>query len=192
MSIEKEKVARLTQGAIRYIKRHQKDEGYGISLFPSWLESGVPAIYNGRLAWCYGDIGIGKAHEWASEVLVEEALKKDAKEILLIKSKLRNPDITLVNDAGYCHGSFGNAHIFYQLWKKYGNTMYQEAADFWLEDGFSRRFDDDKKPYQQWDSRDRLWHFDLNLLEGISGIGLTIIDFLSEKENTWDECLMLR
>ena len=45
VSIEKEKVVRLTQGAIHYIKRHQKDEGHGISLFPGWLEPGLSLIH---------------------------------------------------------------------------------------------------------------------------------------------------
>ena len=190
--VEKQRIGRLVKGAVQYIKQHQRTNVEGLSLFPSWIEPQLSITYNSRLAWCYGDIGVGKAMEWAAEVLDDNALKQEAKNILVATSERKAPQSTMVKDAGYCHGSFGNAHIFHQLGTAYNEQQFLETASFWLKDGLTRNTGDNNQPYRQWNAKDQQWRFELTLLEGVSGIGLSMIDFLSEKENTWDECLLLR
>ncbi len=190
--IQKAKTSNLVYKAINYISKYQSIDNTGNSLFPNWIEPGIPNEYQSRVAWCYGDIGIGKAFEWAGYVLKNNDLEVKAKDILLHTSTRRNIGNTLVKDAGFCHGSFGNAHIFNQLGNSYEEKKFEKAAQFWLKDGLSRKTIDNNQPYKHLSGTPPIWDFHLSLLEGISGIGLVMIDFLSEKENTWDECLMLR
>ncbi len=190
--IERNRVATLVSGAINYMKKYEKTTEEGISLFPSWIDPKVSVEYNSRLAWCYGDIGIARAFDWGAEVLHDLELKKKAEAIFVHTGARQSAESSKVVDAGYCHGSFGNAHIFHQLVQKFPTAGFEKVGQFWLNDGLSRKTDDPEEPYMQWGGANEKWEFRLNLLEGLSGIGLTLIDFLSEKENTWDECLMLR
>lgn len=190
--IAKDRIAILIEGASNYIQSFETKEKKGRSLYPSWIEPNQVIEYQGRLAWCYGDIGVGKAMEWAGKVLEDELLINKAQNILLDTSKRKSSKETVVIDAGYCHGSFGNAHIFHQLWRRNKRKDFYEAAKFWMEDGFLKHSKDNEQPFLQWNGVKKSWRFESNLLEGISGIGLAMIDYLSENENTWDECLMLR
>ncbi len=47
----------LLQGAVQYIAR-QQHTGQCLSLYPSWVSSS-PEERESRMAWCYGDAGIG-------------------------------------------------------------------------------------------------------------------------------------
>ncbi|MEM6893422.1 MAG: lanthionine synthetase C family protein [Bacteroidota bacterium] len=190
--IEKDRIAPLLRGAINYIDSYDKKGDEGFSLFPSWIDPNQSVAYNSRLAWCYGDIGIGKAFEWSGTVLNDEAIKHRASDILNTSSKRVNPENTLVVDAGFCHGSFGNAHMFHQFGLKSHEGVYEKAAQFWLKDGLARYTGNKKEPYKRWNAIDKAWQLECNLLEGLSGIGLAIISLLSNEESSWDECLMLR
>nr|WP_299345958.1 lanthionine synthetase C family protein [Allomuricauda sp.] len=188
----KTRTEKLLTGALKYIERFENKEEQGISLYPSWVETSKTLEYKSRLAWCYGDIGIGKSWGWAGHLLNNQEMLDKAQYILAQASKRRLPEETMVVDSGYCHGSFGNAHLFRQFGQQYDNSLFHEAAKFWIDDGLARYTGNLEEPFQQLDGRDHTWRFELNLLEGISGIGLVMIDFLSPKQNTWDECLMLR
>ncbi|MEM1001598.1 MAG: lanthionine synthetase C family protein, partial [Bacteroidota bacterium] len=191
-NIEKTRTSVLIRGAIRYIEGYRKKNIKGLSLYPRWINPMDSIKYNSRLAWCYGDLGIGNAFEHASKALKDSELKNANLNNLIETSRRKNSHDTKVADAGYCHGSYGNAHIFLQLWKKYNDENFKDAAYFWLKDGLSRHTNDKQIPYEQYLGKDNTYVFKLSLLEGISGIGLTMIDFLSEEDHTWDECLMLR
>ena len=45
--------------------------------------------------------------------------------------------------------------------------------------------------YKQWRGDSKEWKKEKNLLEGIAGIGLTIISFLATFDTKWDECLLI-
>jgi len=189
--IAKEGTASLIEGAVGYLRSLRILEKKEISLYPSWVEEGAALSYESRLAWCYGDLGIAMAFENAAEVLKSKELANSAMEILSDTNKRREPETSMVVDAGFCHGSFGNAHIFNKYGLKYGKPEFDSAARFWMEDGLRRHTGITKEPFKQWSPPDKSWRFELTLLEGISGIGLTMIDYLSKEENTWDQCLML-
>ncbi|MEL7269628.1 MAG: lanthionine synthetase C family protein [Bacteroidota bacterium] len=190
--IEKDRIAPLVKGAIMYFKSHYKQSSEGFSLFPSWIDPNQSVTYNSRLAWCYGDIGIAKAFQWSGETLKEEAFMNQANVVLNATRKRMDQENTLVVDAGFCHGSFGNAHMFHQFGLKSKQEDYEKAALFWLKDGLARYTGDKEGPYKRWNAIAKAWELECNLLEGLSGIGLAIMSLLSNEESTWDECLMLR
>lgn len=190
--IEKERVQNLVEGATAFILSCEKNTEEGISQFPSWIDPAEKPLFNSRLAWCYGDLGIGKAIQWSSDIQQKPQLKLKAKELLLKASLRKTQENSIVVDAGYCHGSFGNAHIFQQLGFGFNEEQFLVTADYWLNDGLKRRFKDDNQPYQQWSKLEGRFKFELNVLEGLSGIGLSMLAFLTESESKWDESLMLR
>ncbi len=190
--IFQERTSKLIQGATNFILNFHSSTKNNTSIFPNWVEPGKDLKYNSRLAWCYGDLGIGLALNLSGEALNNNKFHDKIKELFLSTSKRKTKNETLVVDSGYCHGSFGNAHIFYQLYRNDKNPCYLKASQFWLDDGLNKYSGDSNRPYLQWMGEGDLWNFELNVLMGISGIGLTIIDCLSKTQNYWDECLMLR
>lgn len=189
--IEQKLTFQLIRGACKYILLQEDKTKKNISLFPNWVEPNKPLNFNSRIAWCYGDIGIGKALELASKCLDDQRLKKKSLETLLQASVRVEPDTSFVVDSGICHGSFGNALIFNTLFNTHQNLEFKIARDFWFEDGLKRNTGKKLKPYKQYNGLTKTWELRINLLEGLAGIGLSQLDFLSNEENNWNECLML-
>lgn len=176
--------------------KNQNEDCY--SLFPNteitknsdYLEN--QNSQNSRLAWCYGDLGIGITLLHAAKALDNDKLYKKAIQILTHSSLRTLPEKTLVSDAGICHGAFGNALIFNRAFKITNNPIFYEASIFWCNEGLKMAFHEDGNAgYKKWFPEKKEWETEISLLEGISGIGLTIINLLHESDSNWDECLML-
>lgn len=180
--------------SINYIRSHKIEGEDPYCLFPSWVKNeDNEKSGHSRMAWCYGDLGVGIRFWFAGKILNDDELKNEAISILKHASKRTSNDDSLVLDAGVCHGSYGNAQIFNRMYKETKEPLFKEAADFWIQHGLdSATHEGGYAGYKQWHGVDKNWSNELTLLEGIAGIGLTIIDQLSEDSNfTWDECLMI-
>ncbi|NAS29377.1 hypothetical protein GTQ40_00190 [Flavobacteriaceae bacterium R38] len=188
----KESVAPLLTGAVKYIQSHEiKGEGL-YSLYPSWVTEPKEEKSKSRLAWCYGDLGVGLAFWRASLTLNDNELKDKALHILKHGANRTTVEDTGIRDAGVCHGSYGNAQIFNRLYKETSDPVFQEAANYWIDFGLKMAIHEDGKAgYKQWNGKDEDWEGRISLLEGVAGIGLTIIDHISDFESHWDECLMI-
>jgi len=178
---------------INYIRKFKTTDDKSVSLFPSMIPQDDENInWHSRIAWCYGDLGIGIRFWYASKVLKDEALKNEALAILKHAAKRISKEDSMVTDAGICHGSYGNAQIFYRMYKETNDAEFKDASDIWIKHGLdSAIHEDGYAGYKQWRGLDKDWKPELNLLEGIAGIGLTIIDQLADFDTNWDECLMI-
>ncbi|HAS41963.1 MAG TPA: hypothetical protein DCS93_15890 [Microscillaceae bacterium] len=184
----------LLRGAVDYILFYRNKQQEGLSLFPSWINPGQDPLYKSRLAWCYGDLGIGLTLWKVAKNLQDSTLADTALDIYTHASQRKDPMDTAVTDAGVCHGSFGIAKMFDKMYQETQNPLFKETAEFWLREALQMDVHPDglagyKKFYPK-DTNEQ-WKNDFCLLEGITGIGLTLIDFLSETPNNWDECLLI-
>lgn len=188
----KESTSKIIIGSSNYILGFKDNHAENLSLFPSWIEKDKLPEYNSRIAWCYGDLGIGLSLLHAAQSLGVSSIKNHALEILGHTTKRKLPDDTLVSDAGVCHGSYGNAHIYQKLWQNTKHESFKELVDFWITDGIQKAiYEDGYAGYKQWEGFVGSWMPQLSLLEGVAGIGLVIIDYLSDEPNSWDECLLI-
>jgi lantibiotic biosynthesis protein len=191
-NILKEKTYRLLVGAVTYILYNQLDPAIYYSSFPTLIaKSGE--LTNSRLAWCYGDLGIGMAIYQAGKATDNNQWTNKALEILLRTTTRRNDNKTFAVDAGLCHGTSGIAHIYNRMHRNTKINTFKESADYWFQKTLEMaKFDDGLAGYKAW--RNKETGEDLNepgLLEGIAGIGLAMISYLSDIEPAWDECLLL-
>ena len=190
--IFKQKATFLLTGAINYILSVKNSDFASTYLFPKFVNADGDFNYHGRLAWCYSDLGIALRLWHAGEMLEEDKLKDTANSVLNHIAGHRSPKEHGVVDAGFCHGSFGNAHIFRSIGKKTNIAPIQDAGEFWMYDGLSKgKHLDGYAGYKQWNSIENNWYVTTGLLEGVSGIGLVIIDYLGYFDSSWDECLMI-
>ena len=68
----------------------------------------------------------------------------------------------------------------------------KDAAAYWINQTLCMaRFEDGLAGYKTWQGDKRGFQNEYGLLEGIAGIGLALLSFLSDEDPTWDECLLL-
>ncbi|HAI36832.1 MAG TPA: hypothetical protein DCM40_01150 [Maribacter sp.] len=61
-----------------------------------------------------------------------------------------------------------------------------------MEDGLKKSVHHDGfAGYKQWNGLENKWVPKLSLLEGVAGIGLVLVDYLSEKDKNWDQCILI-
>ncbi|MEP1488485.1 MAG: lanthionine synthetase C family protein [Algibacter sp.] len=177
---------------ISYILSFKNEDNNSFSLFPSLVSENGDIDYKSRLAWCYGDLGIGIRFWYAGKAIKDKNLCNTAISIMKHAAYRITPESNMVVDAGVCHGSYGNAQIFHRMFKETNNFLFKEATEFWIQDGINKAtYNDGYAGYKQWKGGDKQWESEISLLEGIAGIGLTIIDYLADFDTNWDECLMI-
>jgi len=153
---------------VKYILQSQNKKEHLTSCFPSWVEP--------------------NKNEGSNEVLKEQAI-----EIFLHASLRREDEDTLVKDAGICHGSFGIMHIFQFMYEETGIYKFKEAAEFWITYSFDiGTHKDGYAGYMKWQGGENAgWKKEYVLLDGVAGIGLTLISYLDKDLMSWNECLMI-
>ncbi len=188
----KASVKPMIQGVTSYIQSFYSNKPEQLSLFPCIIEDEIPITYNTRVAWCYGDLGIGIALNSAEDVLNVPHSQKLATKVFAHIANRRSTESSMVVDAGICHGSYGNAQFFQTLNTTNKDLHLDNTIEHWIQDGLQKAiYPDGYAGYKQWNGESQGWEPHLSLLEGVAGIGLVLVDYLSETPNTWDECLML-
>ncbi|WP_394749854.1 lanthionine synthetase C family protein [Spongiimicrobium salis] len=183
----------LLQGATSFLMSCRNETGSTSTSFPDWIVENSSIDQSSRLAWCYGDLGIGITLWRASEALNDAVIAKVAIDTLVHASKRKNLHEARVMDAGLCHGAFGIMHIYNQMHEKTAHPIFKETAEYWKEQALDMAIHEDGLAgYQQWrgDGKEQ-WRKETNLLEGIAGIGLSIMTYLSPSMNKWDQCLLI-
>jgi len=193
--VDKEKTELLLRGVVKYVLDQEIDkEKYG-SYFSSYALESMQKIMKSRMGWCYGDLGIASALYQAGKVLKEANWVRKSLEILLFAAtQRRNLQNNNVVDAGLCHGTAGIGHIFYRMWWNTKFSQFKDAADYWFEQTLKMAtFEDGLAGYKVFIMPDGnpIWVNEHGLLEGISGIGLTMLTYYYEMDPAWDECLLL-
>jgi lantibiotic modifying enzyme len=185
-------VSPLLTKSISYILDHKNENSNEYSLFPNFESESGSTNQHSRLAWCYGDLGIGITLFQTAKLLQDQDLKKTAIDILKHSAQRVQQQDTLVRDAGICHGAFGIAKVFNRMYKETNIPIFKQATEHWLNEGLKMSFHKDGYAgYKKWVGGKGTWEKELSLLEGISGVGLVIIDYLTDSDFNWDECLMI-
>lgn len=159
--------------------------------FPQYIDlpDGTYSERN-RLAWCYGDLGLGyalyKAGINASHIEMKELGLKLLTNCCIKKSF----EETYTIDAGFCHGTVGNAHIFNRIFQETNIIDFKLSAQYWYEKTLQHAtFIDGLAGYKSFNGEK--WVQNYGFLDGVVGIGLSLIAAISEDEPKWDNCFLL-
>ena len=181
-----EKAKSMTEGAVNYILSQEMDFSKYGSLYPSF--STEAGLAKSRLGWCYGDLGIGIALWRASALLNVESWEKKAMDIFH-RSATRKNDET-VKDSSLCHGTAGISMIYNRLFLNTGERAFKEIADYWIWKTLRYAvFPDGLAGYKAAEKEG--WVNSYCLLNGISGIGITLLSYLQDDNQDWDELFIL-
>ena len=193
--IAQDRAAELLSAAVSYMLAHKrKSTDASGSYFPSVVSAADDRPeYGGRLAWCYGDLGLGYILWQVAKIMENNEWEQVAMDVLLQTTSRKDPNQAGVIDAGFCHGSSGIAHVYNRLYQHTGNSLFKDAALHWLDDTIRKAvFADGPAGYKAWHPPAYGgWKAETGILQGISGIGLVLLAAASDMEPRWDECLLL-
>lgn len=186
-----EKIGEMVLGAVNYVLSQQKDFSQFGSYFPSSIIKSSPgSVAKSRLAWCYGDLGIGLALWQAGKTMDNTAWKEKGLEILLRSIQRRASNESHVVDAEICHGSAGVAMIYRRMFLETGRNEFKDAIAYWINQTLNHScFEDGLAGYKAFVLGE--WVCDYSLLMGISGTGLVLLSYLKDDKQHWDELFLL-
>lgn len=153
--------------------------------------------YKGQLSWCYSDLGTSLMYFNLALMMQDDSLYKRADRIAQSCSNIKLENVPYIC-SGLCHGAAGVAHMFNRIFQITSNQIYKNAAIYWysvlineflLMDNLTKEIqvlDFDKK------NGCRKISNDFGFLEGLSGIGLSLMSSMSCKFPTWDKLLLMQ
>ncbi|HRI80029.1 MAG TPA: lanthionine synthetase C family protein [Cyclobacteriaceae bacterium] len=184
----------LLHQTINYILSQEIDSAHYISCFPSTSLERRHQQFPSRIAWCYGDLGVGIALCQAGKAVNINQWYKKGLEVLMYSCSRQDLHMNKVFDAGICHGTAGVAHVYDRLYIDTDLPIFEKAALYWhhktLDFGMSQQGIAGFKPYFPNVTVDAK-EFQRGFLMGISGIGLSLLHAVSDIPPAWDECLLL-
>ena len=95
-------------------------------------------------------------------------------------------------DAGLCHGTAGIAHIYKRMYINTNIIEFKDASNYWYSETLKMAKYDIPSgflAYRPIENGGLKKEF--GFLDGISGIGLSLISAISDIEPAWDEALLL-
>jgi hypothetical protein len=194
LGINKNKCLKLINGCIKFMTKFENESHY-ISRFPSYIPENLTQDYikPSKIAWCYGDLGMAMAFLITAYNIKDKELEKYAIDLLSHTSKRRGLEENAVHDGMFCHGTVGNAHLFNRAFQYTGIEDYKKASIYWFNETFKMaNFKDGLAGFKSFKGIEYGgWVNDYALLEGISGIGLSLLAAVTESEPKWDNCFLI-
>lgn len=161
------------------------------ALLPDWIKPGSIDTVPQRLGWCYGDLSIGIALLYSGIDINNPQFISMGKRLLQNSLNRRNMELEKIIDPCICHGTTGLSLLFYKAYTLTQDKQYIEPCKFWLEKTLHME-------QQKSHSAGFLFHFGsqgwkeaYGILNGISGVGLTLLSLLQTTTCDWTKSLFI-
>ncbi|WP_099463734.1 MULTISPECIES: lanthionine synthetase C family protein [Parabacteroides] len=186
LNINSSKTKDLLNKSITFLLSQEIQIPNRISIFPSFSLY-EDHYHSSRLGWCYGDLGIALALWHYANIFKDSNIKQKAIEIFLFSALRKNLHSTAVIDGSICHGSAGIALIFKKMYYYTQREEFREASTYWLSQTLKMsKYEDGIVGYKSNGEKNSI-----DFLNGITGIGMVLLSFLTNENSIWDECLLL-
>lgn len=191
--IARETTLPLIEKSIQWLLEIRQPALSGHSLFPTLVDTTnqVMGEAHSRLGWCYGDLGIATMLWNTGKRLHRTDYQQEAMKILQHVAQYRNVKNGAVHDACLCHGSAGIAHLLQQTGLATGDRLLLDASQQWLHTTLQMN------TWADGPAGFKFYHHpnyvsSHNMLEGIAGIGLSLISFADpEIKPDWGACMLM-
>lgn len=145
-----------------------------------------------RLAWCYCDLGNSVVLANIASLIKSDILKKRSFEIAKNSTFIANDSLAM--DGSICHGAGGNAYMYRLLYLTYNDEIFLDASNNWYIKCLA--FDKNEKNdnisnYRVWRPSMNSYQHDIGMLEGVTGVGLSLISSLFNEKQEWSKLLLL-
>ena len=187
--IETDRATHLADGAVRWLLASQLESGN----FPFMTGPGVEARPS-RLAWCYGAPGIATVLHDAGTLLARADWRREAIRIgewaAAVPAERSN-----VQDAGFCHGAAGLAHMFNRLYQSSGDERFAEAARYWFARVLEYRRDGEGvagyRAFNPETAAAESWLDESGLILGTAGIAAVLAAACTDVAPDWDRMFLM-
>lgn len=140
--------------------------------------------YSNRLGWCYGDLGqLLLLHRLDQTGLLPKDYHPAIFDMAIATTERKSYEETLVEDASFCHGAAGLAQFYASLKQVVDLTMYTDAYEYWIGETVRLLYLDLEK--------NNFLDNEHSILDGYTGIGLTLLHYISPTEHSWGEAILL-
>jgi lantibiotic biosynthesis protein len=178
----------LVETGVQFILEYQQTidfENNQCSFFPTALNHGTKGLVSmgNRIGWCYGDLNIVLLLYHAGRFLNKPdwiSLADTLTDTIILR---KNYDATLVADTHFCHGATGVAQFYKHLYELRPLDKYKAAWEYWLQESISLLPQELEKEWYKGKER--------NFLEGLVGVNLSFLSYLSEQPLNWAAALLL-
>ena len=180
----------MLEGGVNFLLSCRMKQSANGSLFPHRMINGLPD-QPGRMAWCYGDPGIGAALWQTALHHGRPDWQYEAMEILRRASVRVNTKQNRLHDACLCHGTAGLALIYFKMALLSNHEPFMDTASHWLRATLDHGLQSDGTPGYLFLGPGNRYIPKIGFLEGITGVGLTLIALMNGEPGGWEEALML-
>lgn len=185
--IEKEIITEMVSNGIKFLLNFRQEsinDKQNLSTFTSIVtQKDFKTFYGNRLAWCYGDLNQVLLLYRAGKALNVSLWTQIAEEVGLATTQRTTKAETAVSDTHFCHGAAGVAQFYRTLYTETNVELYHQAYEFWITQTLSLLEDELKNDFYA----DK----ECDLLEGLPGIALTLISYLSDQDHHWNKLFLL-
>lgn len=198
VNVKKVECQRLIDGIMTFLMNNLQDESTVGSYFGSRFTCdnyllNKKEVATSRVGWCYGDLTILYTMLYIARIFNDRALNLATLERLKTTAKRVLKESTFVRDAGFCHGSSGNAFIYHDLYLKTDVVEFKHARDFWIEEtlAYLKNPAEIDPKYVFIGGADSTEIECDNLLEGVLGVGVTYNFLLYKNLPDCKDCFMM-
>ena len=142
-----------------------------------------------RTAWCYGDLGIAVALLHAAAALESENLKSSALNLASRSLSISHSKSGAV-DASICHGSLGVSHIARRIFDSSNDPRFYDQHIRWLNFALYENGSNSLDRFSCYEGSGRIRLLNTGYLNGLSGVGLALIDAIYEPKCSWNVPLL--
>ncbi len=155
------------------------------SFFPSTVNATDRSQFflNKRLGWCYGDFGPILLLYKAGATFDKPEWIEKANLLGTFTIMRKDPESTGTTESLFCHGSAGMAQFYQSFYTISGIEQYKEAQQYWIEQTISMIPSELEKGVYLGKECD--------LLEGLVGVNLCLLSFVSTKSLSWTKAFLL-
>lgn len=139
--------------------------------------------FKNRLGLCYGDLNVVLLLYRASDFLDDSSLRRTADLVGLSTLLRKDTKMTLIKDAHLCHGAAGVAQFYCTFYKLTEIEAYQKGYEYWIDQTLT--FLD-----QHLEDND-FGNEKTTLLNGLTGIGLVLLSYVSKEKLDWEKIFLL-
>lgn len=180
----------MVEQGVSYLLSCRMENTANGSLFPHRMVGGKPD-QPGRLAWCYGDPGVGAALWQIGVNCNRPDWVADSIGILRRAASRRDTTLNRVNDACLCHGTAGLALLFYKMAFLTNHEEFLDAADHWARATLDHGLNEAGAGGYLFQTTGNRFVSGYSLLEGIAGVGLTLLALLDADTLGWEQGLLI-
>ncbi|PWK18081.1 lanthionine synthetase-like protein [Arcicella aurantiaca] len=148
---------------------------------------------NGRtsLGLCYGDMGVAYALLRVGELLQNERLSSES--IQIFKNCATRNDFPKagIKDAGILYGASGVALIFDKIYEMTGITLFYDTATDWYKKITDFAVHENATAGFKGNFNQHFKHTNIAFMEGITGIGCTLIKYFDRENYCFDELIWM-